>query len=186
VLNTRRITKLSHSIIERQINAEGVHVWPFDRTFPLDVRLLVIDKHAVRMNRHDYFELLYAHCGEATFKVQGRDVVIRKGDLFVIGSTLFHGRVHRERTRLKAVVLYFLPELIYRAGNIDEEAVEYLMPFLSQNGSFPHLVPAHTGLPKRVLHWIQAIQKELPAASPQARLCVKTYLRMILVMLAKH
>lgn len=186
VLKSSQITWLSDSVIESQINAEGVHIWPFDPAFPLDIQSLVIDQHPVRMNRHDYFELLYGYSGEATFQVQERELLIHGGDLFIIGSTLFHRPIHRKRTRLKAVVLYFLPELIYRDGNIDEEAVEYLMPFLSQNASFPHLVPAHTGLPKRVLYWIHAIQKELPATSPQARLCVKTYLRMVLAMLAKH
>jgi AraC-like DNA-binding protein/mannose-6-phosphate isomerase-like protein (cupin superfamily) len=186
VLKPAQIARTSHLAIERQINAEGVHVWPFDPAFPLDIRFLTIDRHAVGMNRHDYFELVYGYSGEARFQVQQRELLIREGDLFIMGSTLFHRPVQRGRTRLDAVVLYYLPELIYRNGTIDEETVEYLMPFLAQSESFPHLVRRHTGLPSQVLHWIEAIHKELPATSSQAKLCVKTYLRMILMMLARH
>jgi AraC-like DNA-binding protein/mannose-6-phosphate isomerase-like protein (cupin superfamily) len=186
VLKAKQVTRTSHSVIERQISAEGVHVWPFDSEFPLDIRFLTIDQHAVPMNRHDYFELVYCYSGEATLQVQERNVVIKQGDLFIMGSTLFHRPVQRRGTRLQAVVVYFLPELIYRDGTIDEEAVDYLMPFLVQDGSFNHVVLSETGLPARVLHWIERIHEELPAASSQARLSAKTYLRMILMLLGKH
>ena len=186
VLKASQIMRTSHSVIESQISAEGVHVWPFDTAFPLDIRFLIIDQHAVPMNRHNYFELVYGYSGEATLQVQERNVVIKEGDLFVIGSTLFHRPIQRRGARLEAVVVYFLPELIYRDGTIDEEAVDYLMPFLAQDSSFNHVVASETGLPTRVLHWIERIHEELPATSSQARLSVKTHLRMILMLLGKH
>lgn len=186
MLKANQITRTSHSVIESQINAEGVHIWPFDPALPLDIRFLAIDQHPVRMNRHDYFELVYGYSGEAAFQVQERDVVIKEGDLFIIGSTLFHRPILRRRRRLKAVVVYFLPELIYRDGTIDEEAVQYLMPFLTQDSSFTHVVPPETGLPAQVLSWVERIHQALPATSSQARLCVKTYLRMILILLGNH
>ncbi|HXI43615.1 MAG TPA: hypothetical protein VNH83_26770, partial [Bryobacteraceae bacterium] len=52
-------------VVEPQINAEGVHVWPFDSVFPVDVRFLTTGLgHNVRKNRHEYFELAYL-CGGA-------------------------------------------------------------------------------------------------------------------------
>lgn len=174
------------SEIETQINAEGVHVWPFEPDLPIDVRFLALERRPVRMNRHDYFELIYCHSGDVTFQVQERLVAIREGDLFIIGSTLFHRHVENRNGRTEAVVVYFLPELIYRDGMIDEEATEYLMPFLNQDGSFIHVVPAETGLPLQALHWIEQIHKEMPADSPEGRLAVKTYLRMILMLLRRH
>ena len=185
-LQEGQIARTSQAVIESQINAEGVHVWPFDAAFPLDIRFLVIDQHSVPMNRHDYFELVYGYSGEATLQVQDRNVVIKEGDLFIVGSTLFHRPIQRGRARLEAVVVYFLPELIYRDGIIDQESADYLMPFLAQDSSFDHVVRSETGLPPRVLHWIAQIQKELPATSTEARLSVKTYLRMILMLLGKH
>jgi transcriptional regulator GlxA family with amidase domain len=60
------------------------------------------------------------------------------------------------------------------------------MPFLAQDSTFNHVIPSETDLPSRVLHWVGQIQKELPANSSEARLGVKTYLRMILMLLGKH
>jgi AraC-like DNA-binding protein/mannose-6-phosphate isomerase-like protein (cupin superfamily) len=174
------------SEIQTQINAEGVHVWPFDVELPIDVRFLAIERRPVRMNRHDYFELLYCHSGEVVFQVQERNVTVKEGDLFIMGSTLFHRAIESAHARIEAVVVYFLPELIYRDGTMDEEATEYLLPFLSQDCSFTHVVPAETGLPLQVLHWIEQIHREMPATSSEARLGVKTCLRMILMLLRKH
>jgi AraC-like DNA-binding protein len=138
------------------------------------------------MNRHDYFELLYCHSGEVTLQVQERNVTVRRGDLFIIGSTLFHRALESGHKRIEAVVVYFLPELICRDTIVDEEATEYLAPFLNQDSSFTHVVPAETGLPLQALHWIEQIQMEMPATSSQARLAVKTYFRVILMLLGKH
>jgi AraC-like DNA-binding protein/mannose-6-phosphate isomerase-like protein (cupin superfamily) len=186
MLKPREVNWVKTSEIETQINAEGVHIWPFEGELPIDVRFLAIERRPVRMNRHDYFELLYCHSGEVAFQVQERNVTIKKGDLFIIGSTLFHRAIENGHARMEVVVVYFLPELIYRDGIIDEEATEYLMPFLNQNDSFMHVVPAETGLPLQALHWIEQIHKEMPALTSEARLAVKTYLRMVLMLLRKH
>jgi AraC-like DNA-binding protein/quercetin dioxygenase-like cupin family protein len=176
----------AYSIIEPQITAEGVHVWPFDHTFPVDVRYLVFERrHEIRVNRHDYFELLYFHSGEAIYQVQGRTLRVREGDLFVMGSTSLHRMIDYPRGRVRAGVLYFLPELI-RSGDGAEEEVEYLMPFLVQNSSFPHVIPAHTRIPLQVFDLMKRTNAELPAASNRARLSIKTYLKMILVLLVNH
>lgn len=174
------------SEIETQINAEGVHIWPFEHDLPIDIRFLVIERRPVRMNRHDYFELIYCHSGDLTFQVQERNVTIREGDLFIIGSTLFHRAIGNGHTRRQAVAVYFLPELLYRDGIIDEEAAEYLMPFFNQDSSFMHVVPAESGLPLQAFHWIEQIHREMPAITSEARLAVVTYLRMILLLLRKH
>ena len=60
------------SVIEPQI-AEGVHVYPFDDECPLDVRFLRFGrKRDIRLNRHEYFELLFARSGEVVYQVQDR------------------------------------------------------------------------------------------------------------------
>jgi AraC-like DNA-binding protein len=186
MLTPTKVHWVKTSEIETQINAEGVHIWPFERDLPIDVRFLAIERHPVRMNRHDYFELIYCHSGDVTFQVQERFVTIKQGDLFIIGSTLFHRAIENGNGRMEAVVVYFLPEIIYRDGVVDEEATEYLMPFLNQDSLFMHVVPGETGLPMQALHWIEQIHEETPAHSPEGKLAVKTYLRMILMLLRKH
>jgi AraC-like DNA-binding protein/quercetin dioxygenase-like cupin family protein len=176
----------AYSIIEPQINAEGVHVWPFDSSFPVDVRFLVFERrHEIRLNRHDYFELLYSHSGETVYQVQSRTFKVREGDLFVIGSTSMHRMINFPRGRLRAGVLYFLPELIH-SNDLPEEEVEYLMPFLVQDSAFPYVIPAHSHIPSQVFDLMKRAKALLPAVSNRARLSIRTYLKMILVLLVNY
>jgi AraC-like DNA-binding protein len=178
------------SLIDPQINADGVHVWPFDPAFPLDVRFYVWDKrHPIRSNRHDYFELFYLQKGELDCRIQDREFPLRSGDLAVISSTQYHTIQIPEKGKtdgqIKAAALYFLPELI-RATDTAEEAVEYLMPFLMQGADFPHVITSKTGIPAQIFDLIKRAQMEMPANSTRACLTVKTYLKMILVLLVNH
>ena len=60
-------------VVEPQINAEGIHVWPFDPSFPVDVRFMTTGlRQNVRTNRHDYFEVMYLCAGAADLHVQDR------------------------------------------------------------------------------------------------------------------
>lgn len=178
------------SVIDPQINAEGVHVWPFDPAFPLDVRFYVWDKrHHIRMNRHDYFEVFYLQTGELVCRIQDREFQMRSGDLAIISSTQYHTirwpDKKKNAGRIKAAVLYFLPELIL-GTDATGDAVEYLGPFLMQDASFPHLVEARTGIPAQIFDLLRRTHKEMPADTVRARLTLKTYLKMILILLVNH
>lgn len=173
-------------VIEPQINAEGTHVHPFDPSFPIDVRHFTLSGgHCVRMNRHHYFELYCVMSGRTTVRVQDRYFLAREGDLVVIGSDLYHNRIDPPDAQSRVLVLFFEPELI-RATEGTGEEMEYLMPFLAQKPDFPHVIPAACGLPAEVLGLMQRIYKELPASTARARLTVKTYLKMILILLVNH
>jgi AraC-like DNA-binding protein/quercetin dioxygenase-like cupin family protein len=174
------------SIISPQINAQMVHVWPFVPEFPIDVRFLKFGpKNYIRLKRHDHFELLVLHSGEVTFEIQGRHVPMGQGDLMVMGSTQLHRMSSYDRCPVKAAVLYFLPELI-RGTEKTGDDIEYLMPFLVQDEKFPHVIPARTGIPAQVFDLMLRVSAELPTNSYRARLSVKTYLKMILVLLVNH
>jgi AraC-like DNA-binding protein/quercetin dioxygenase-like cupin family protein len=176
----------AYDLIEPQINAEGIHVFPFRPEFPIDVRFLNFAEHAdIRSNRHDYFELLYVYSGQVVYQVQDRQFRLREGDLFVMGSMLMHRMSQYPRRKLKAAVLYFHPDLI-RGNGSNGADLEYLMPFLVQDELFPHVVKASTGIPAQVLDLIRRAAAELPAESNRARLSVQTYLKMILVLLVNH
>jgi AraC-like DNA-binding protein len=186
MLKSGQVNWLKTSDIEAHINAEGVHNWPFDAKLPIAIRFLLMEPHPVRMNRHDYFELVYCHSGEHTIQVQERNFIVKKGDLFIMGSTLFHRPIWIGHKKPQAVCVFFLPELICQDWIVNDDATEYLMPFLIQDSSFAHVVPAKTGLPLQALHWIEQIHKEMPATSSEARLAVKTHLRVILMLLRKY
>jgi AraC-like DNA-binding protein/mannose-6-phosphate isomerase-like protein (cupin superfamily) len=176
----------AYSIIEPQINAQMVHVWPFFTEFPIDVHFLKFGrKRDIRLNRHDYFEILYLQSGEVDYEVHGRRLPMKQGDLFVVGSTQLHRMSSFVRTPVKVAVLYFLPELI-RGTEKTGDDIEYLMPFLVQDDGFPHVIPARTGIPAQVFDLVTRAAAELPTKSYRGRLSVKTYLKMILVLLVNH
>ena len=173
-------------VVEPQINAEGTHVYPFDPAFPIDVRFFTLDaRNSIRMNRHHYLELCFVSAGRATMQIQNRLFPVREGDLMVIGSDLYHRHFAPPNSRTRLTVLFFEPELI-RATDPTGEGVEYLMPFLAQKSDFPHVIPASARLTAEVVGLTHRIHKELPATTVHSRLTVKTYLKMILVLLLSH
>lgn len=174
-----------YSVVAPQINAEGVHVWTFDPLLPVDVRYFVFGRNiSFRQNRHDYFELLLILSGRFNMQVQDSDFTLHEGDLFLINSTLYHRGFERDQ-RAKGVVLYFLPEAI-RSEETAQEGTQYLVPFLIQDGSYPPVVRAESGLSSEILQWLKRIHAHLPANTPLARLTVKTFLKIVLVLLARH
>ncbi len=173
------------SVIEPQINAEGVHVWPFDVSCPVDVLFMTEDgRHSLRMNRHGYFEILFLCSGSANCHIQDRLLPFSEGDLAIVGSTLYHRVECQSSTPLTIAALFFEPDLIRCEGGSD--SAEYLTPFLLQDAEFPHIVPAETGIPSQVLELMLRIRSELPPLSPRGRLAVKTYLKMILMLLVNR
>ncbi|MBV8812688.1 MAG: helix-turn-helix transcriptional regulator [Acidobacteriaceae bacterium] len=172
-------------VVEPQINAEGIHVWPFDPAFPIDVRFITIGHgHNVRKNRHEYFELAYLCRGAASLEIQDRSLPLQHGDLAVVGSTLYHRFECRSNPPVTLAVLFFQPDLVRADGGPDN--AEYLTPFLLQDPNFPHVVAAKASVPAQIFDLMQRIRTELPAGSPRARLAVKTYLKMILLLLVNQ
>jgi AraC-like DNA-binding protein/mannose-6-phosphate isomerase-like protein (cupin superfamily) len=175
-----------HTVVQTQTGADGTHVWPFDPRFPVDVRFFAIGaRHGTRLSRHDYFELLYMSSGQAIYRVHDRLVRVRENDLFVINGASYHGVHQLLSPPVKIAVLYFLPKLVRAAGPA-HESDQYLMPFLAQDDDFPSLIRAETHIPAQILDLMKRVHAELPATSERARLCVITYLKMILVLLVNH
>lgn len=173
-------------VIEPRVTASGIHVYPFDPAFPMQVRFLKLKSpSSVAMRRHDYFEILYMESGSAVYRVRDRSLRVSQGDLFVIGSQLDHGIQEYLTPTIQAVVLYFHPSLI-RGENAISEGVEYLVPFEIQGQGFPHGVAASTGIPEQVIDLIRRIHRENGTRTPYAQLAMKTYLKMILVLLMNH
>ena len=172
------------TLVEPQIDAEGIHVWNFDTRCPLDVLFLMESgQHKVRMNRHSYFEVLYLCSGSALCHIQDRLLPMHVGDLAVIGSTVYHRLERRSSQPLTIAALFFEPEMIRCDGGND--SMQYLSPFLFQDATFPHIISAETGIPRQVLDMMLHIHAER-ASNSNARLVLKTYLKMILALLVTH
>ncbi|HLV85828.1 MAG TPA: AraC family transcriptional regulator [Candidatus Sulfotelmatobacter sp.] len=173
-------------VLDSQVNADGVHIWPFDPRFPIDV----VHHHLsglqpFRMNRHDYLEILFLNAGELVWQIQDQFVTQSKGDLFVMGSAKYHRVTEKSSSQAAVESLFFHPDLI-RSSSVCRDDSEYLAAFQSFDPGFPHVIPASTGVPAEIRGLIARIHQELPASSDRAKLCVKTYLKMILVVLLNH
>jgi AraC family transcriptional activator of pobA len=176
----------SSSTIAPQIRADGVHVWPFDPSFPVSVTFQVFgERQPVRMNRHDYFEIVYVIDGEITCQVVERSFTCKQGELIVIGSSLYHRMWRRTRSHPKVATLFFMPEVICELG-ADGDQAQFLAPFYLQDSMFPHVVRASTGIPAESFVLLRRINAALPATTRLARLSVLTYLRMLLILLVHH
>ena len=174
-----------YRLLQPQINAEGIHIWPFDSILPVDLRFQTNDgQHTVQKNRHDYFEIFVLCSGATTFQVQDRQLPMNVGDLAIIGSTLYHSTKCPPNARMTIGTLYFDPDLIRSDGSAN--SAEYLTPFLQQDSGFPHILPAQTGVPRQVFELMRRIRAELPGSSMRGRLAIKTYLKMILMLLVNQ
>ncbi len=175
-----------HSVVDPQIREDGAHIWPFDPSFPVDVRAFAFQKQRnIRLTRHDYFELLYVYSGEAEYQVQERHFVAKKNDLIVINGASYHRLSKVVAGPFKVIVLYFLPNVLRAPAGTGED-VQYLMPFLLQDNIFPNMVSRRAGLHAEIFDLVVKIQAQLPANTERARLAARTYLQMILILLINH
>lgn len=171
-------------VTETQVNADGVHEWPFDVSFPVDaLQHTLSGTRPFRMNRHDYFELVYLISGELVWQVQDSFVTQSEGDLFVMTSPKFHRVTERSGHKVEVRSLFFDRNLIASTAGSDFEFLDCLF---TQASNQRHLVTTDTKLPCEIDQLIREISKELPASSDRARLCIRTYVKMILVLLMDH
>lgn len=174
-----------YSLIQPQINSKGIHVWPFDAGLPVDLRFLTSDgRNTVQQNRHEYFEVFVVWSGATTFLVQDRLLPMNEGDLAVVGNSLYHSVGNPSNSRTTIATLYFDPGLIRNDGIAN--SADYLAPFLQQDARFPHVLSMKTGVPGQVFDFMRMIRAELPGSSVRGRLAVKTYLKMILMLLVNQ
>lgn len=175
------------SLVERQINAEQFHVWPFAHPYPIDVRFLLMDRRdQVPKHRPDHLEVVIFEHGELGYEIEDRRCTVRKNDVIVVGDRIRHRclPIGPNQQAGRAVVLSFLPQLVH-SGPLGDD-IQYLMPFLLQDSNCSNVIPAKAGRSREISDFIQRIRAELPGASERSRLAIKTYLKMILLNLVNH
>jgi hypothetical protein len=147
----------AYSVIDSRTDTNGLFSWSFDPLFPVDGRHYAYNNRKyLRLNRHDYFELMSVLQSRMLFQVQSQRFDLGPGDLIVIGSMCFHRPIGYALPPAKAVVLGFLSDVVL-GKNYNGDDVEYLMPFLAQGPDFPNLVSAKTGIPAKILDLIEQI-----------------------------
>ena len=175
-----------YALIPSQIDSDGIHLWPFDPTCPVDVRFWSFE-HPVSLplSRHEYMEILFVPSGELRLEVENRELTVNEGDLFVIGSNLLHRVIGYQRNATLAATLYFMPTFICPSGPATESG-QYLRPFVYQDAQFPHVITAETDLPTRAFELMLRIKNELHGGRPGARLMVRACLQLLLAELFRY
>jgi AraC-like DNA-binding protein len=176
------------SVVDRQINTEHFHVWPFPSSLPIDVRFLILDRRRdVPMHRPDHLEVVVFESGEMGYEFEGRTCTLCKDDILVAGERIWHRCVRQGNSQREArsVVLSFLPNFVHSGAPLGDD-VQYLMPFKLLAPSFPNVIPAGTGLSREIRDFMERIGNELTSATERSRLAIKTYLKMILLVLVNH
>lgn len=164
---------------------DGVHVWPSNSPCPIKLLFYAWSGHyQLPLDRREYLEILYLCSGSAICHVNGRALPFEEGDLAVIGSTPHHSIECRTSTPGRLAALFFDPDLIRCDGGGD--GADYLAPFLVQDSEFPYVIPGKTGVSNQVLELMLRIRSELPASSHRACLAVRTYLKMLLMLLVNQ
>jgi AraC-like DNA-binding protein len=178
--------KGTYKFVEPGIDAAGVRVYPFDRSFPIDVSFQKALGHRfVRLNRHEFFEIIYVYSGRVQIQAREHILPAKAGDLVVIGSNIYHRVLHKPNVEAKVVSMNFQPEII-RSGKGAGEEEHYLSPFLCQDSNFPHVISSSRELSREVFDLILKIYRELPASALLKRMAIRTYLNTILFLLLKH
>jgi AraC family transcriptional regulator, transcriptional activator of pobA len=175
------------SLVDRHINAEQFHVWPFAYSFPIDVRFLLMDRrHEVPKHRPDHLEVVVFECGELSYEAEDRPYLVRKNDVIVVGDRIYHRSLPLGASQqpARAMVLSFLPQVVH-SGPLGDD-MQYLMPFMLQDSCCSNVIPAKTGRTREIADFIGKIWAELPGTSERSRLTIKTYLKMILLNLVNH
>jgi len=186
VRTEKKQVRQDYLVLDSQVNADGVHVWPFDPRFPIDVvHHLLSGRQPFRMNRHAYLEIVHLNAGKLIWQVQEHFATQNRGDLFVMGGSKYHRVTEQSSFQVTVESLFFHPDLICSSLPSSDDS-KYLSSFQSYHPAFPHVIPASSGVPAEVRSLIARIHKELPATSDRARLSVKTYVKMILVLLLNH
>jgi AraC-like DNA-binding protein/mannose-6-phosphate isomerase-like protein (cupin superfamily) len=184
--NGNFIWREMYKVTEPGINAEGVRVYPFDSAFPIDVSFhKASGPRLVRLNRHEFFEIIYIYSGKTNIQVRDRILPAKTGDLVVIGPNLYHRIFDKANEDLKLVSMNFQPEIV-RSGKVAGEEEYYLSPFLYQGADFAHVISRSENLSREVFDLIVKIHRELPALTLLNRMAIRTYLKMILFLLFKH
>jgi hypothetical protein len=106
-----------------------VHVASFRAGFPLELHPFNCGAPNVRMNRHEYCELMYIYSGCGEFQIQDREFEVRSGDL-VVGPSLHHRVYLPAGARMNIAVLFFQPELLNDPSTA--ESATYLIRFFQQ------------------------------------------------------
>jgi AraC family transcriptional activator of pobA len=176
------------SFVDRQISRDRLHVWPFGNSYPIDVRFLILDRRRdVPVHRPDHLEVVVFESGKLGYEVDNDCYEVGKNDIIVVGNRIRHRCLPLTATQTEArtVVLSFLPQTVHQGAPLGDD-FQYLMPFSTYGAVVPNVIRARAGLTREILDLVDRVRGELPGETEHSRLAIRTYLKMILLVLVGH
>ena len=183
-----RTWERADAFVDRQISRERLHVWPFGTSYPIDVRFLILDRrHDVPVHRPDHLEVVIFESGKLGYEVENDCCEVGKNDIIVVGDRIRHRclPLSGSQTEARTVVLSFLPQTVHQGAPLGDD-FQYLMPFSIYGAVVSNVIRARAGLSREILDLVDRVRREMPGDTEQSRLAIRTYLKMILLVLVGH
>lgn len=158
----RELTFEEHNI-GGQLDASGRYALPFQREFPLSVRLFHYraGRFTQGVTWHEQLELFCPVAGRVEMKMGDQLVSLGAGDLLVMDNLKLHHVIDRPGLDARVIVVSFLPELVYSLGSSSHDFA-FLLPFYTQVEAHPHIVragePVAGDVREALLHLVREFQ----------------------------
>lgn len=166
--------------------ADGKHQMSFPPDFPILIQCFDFSiNYHLASSYHDHLEIIYIYEGRGAFCVEGKEYPVEQGDILLVGSKEFHVLEPRPRYPLKSISIFFFQNLVYTPGGLPVDH-EYLDPFFYHDARFSNKIPAREIDHQEVLQRIGQMVAELQGQPRHYQLAVTTYLKEILLLIARH
>ncbi|MHB1442600.1 MAG: AraC family transcriptional regulator [Candidatus Humimicrobiaceae bacterium] len=172
--------------INREISKEGKHIPDFDPEFPIIIKLqkFKID-YIITPNHHDYLEIGYIYDGKGILTVENKKYAFKKDDIIILSNYELHTLSTTKNQSFSLIVIYFMPELIYKPGGLNID-FNYLKPFFYRGNNFYHIIHPDKNDNEYIFSLIEKIYFRYLKKEINYKLESKIYLTEILLSLVKY
>lgn len=168
------------------ISPEGKVNISFSEDCPLEVALNSFSINIqLTPSYHNFFEITYIYKGKGTLYVENKKYNVSRGDIFIIGDTIFHRLETDHEVVLEAISLYFRPDFVYSVGQNSLD-FEYLRPFFDHSAEFKSKIDARDFSSNYVLDLLEKIYEEKFKQKEFFQLAIKNYLTQILLIIIRY
>ncbi|MHB1347151.1 MAG: AraC family transcriptional regulator [Candidatus Humimicrobiaceae bacterium] len=158
----------------------------FDPEFPILINFhkFGID-YTLTPNHHDYLEIGYICDGKGVLTVENKKYIVKKDDIIVISNHELHTFSTPKNYSFTVIVIYFMPELIYKPGGINID-FNYLKPFFYRQNNFSHVIHPGSINNEFLFSLIDKIYSLFSKKELNYKLELKIHLTEILLTLVKY
>jgi len=137
-------------------------------------------------HHHSAFEISYIKSGRGVYRIGGREIDIRAGDIYLFSTNEVHciTEIHDSRPMV-LLNIHFEPRFIWSpSGNALDES--FLRIFLDRGEGFSNRLDRNNPTTDEIAALILRMQKEAEEKPEAYELMIKTYLLNILVLLIRN